>query len=52
MRIGGSLFKTGELPHMFPGLRTIRYEEPVAQPDFAPKPTRVVRFCAQKPQSN
>jgi len=52
LRIGGSLFKTGELPHRFPGLRTVRYEEPIATPDFAPKPARVVRFCALKPESN
>lgn len=49
MRIGGSLFKTGELPRMFPDLRTVLYQEPVARPDFAPKPARVVRFCAVKP---
>ncbi len=48
-RIGGSLFRTGELPHLFQGLRSLHYEEPVTQPDFAPKPVRVVRFCAQKP---
>jgi len=52
LHIGGSLFKTGELPHMFPALRTVRYEEPIAMPDFAPKPARVVRFCALKPESN
>lgn len=52
LRIGGSLFKTGELPQRFPGLRTIRYEEPIGMPDFAPKPVRVVRFCALKPESN
>jgi len=52
MRIGGSLFKTGELPARFPGLRTVHYEEPIALPDFAQKPARVVRFCAQKPESN
>lgn len=52
MRIGGSLFKTGELPGMFPGLRTVLYQEPIAKPDFAPKPSRVVRFCAMKPESN
>lgn len=49
MRIGGSLFKTGELPARFPALRTVHYEEPIAIPDFAPKPVRLVRFCAQKP---
>jgi len=37
---------------MFPGLRTVRYEEPIAKPDFAPKPARVVRFCGLKPESN
>ncbi len=50
MKIGGSLFTTGQLPHLFQGLRTVRYEEPIAQADFAPKPSRVVRFCAQKPE--
>jgi SAM-dependent methyltransferase len=49
LRIGGSLFGTGELPHLFQGLRSLHYEEPIAQPDFAPRPVRVVRFCAQKP---
>lgn len=49
LRIGGSLFGTGVLPHIFQGLRSIRYEEPVDQPDFAPQPVRLVRFCAQKP---
>jgi len=49
LHIGGSLFRTGELPARFPGLRTVRYEEPIAMPDFAQKPVRVVRFCAQKP---
>lgn len=52
LRVGGSLFKTGELPHLFPELRTVRYEEPIAKPDFAPKPVRVVRFCALKPETN
>jgi protein-L-isoaspartate O-methyltransferase len=52
LRIGGSLFKTGLLPGRYPGLRTVRYEEPIAMPDFAPKPARVVRFCALKPEAN
>ena len=47
--IGGSICQTGELPHLFQELRTIRYEEPIAQPDFAKGPMRVVRFCAEKP---
>jgi len=49
MKIGGSLCGPGELPHAFQGLRVIRYEEPVAKPDFAPRPVRVVRFAAEKP---
>jgi SAM-dependent methyltransferase len=51
MRIGGSLCGPGELPHAFQGLRVLRYEEPVAKPDFAPRPVRVVRFFAEKPAS-
>jgi len=47
--IGGSICETGELPHLFQALRTVRYEEPIAQPDFAKEPMRVVRFCAEKP---
>jgi len=49
MKIGGSLCGPGELPHAFQGLRVLRYEEPVAKPDFAPRPVRVVRFAAEKP---
>lgn len=49
MKIGGSLCKPGELPNAFSELRVIRYEEPIAKPDFAPRPTRVVRFAAEKP---
>jgi len=49
MQIGGSLCKPAELPIAFKELRVIRYEEPIAKPDFAPRPTRVVRFAAQKP---
>lgn len=48
-RIGGSICKTGELPHAFQGLRTVSYEEPVALPDFAQDRMRIVRFAAQKP---
>ena len=50
MKIGGSLCGPGELPSAFKGLRVLRYEEPVAKPDFAPRPARVVRFAAEKPQ--
>ena len=49
MKIGGSLCKPGELPNAFQSLRVLRYEEPVAKPDFAPRPARVVRFAAEKP---
>jgi len=49
MKIGGSLCKPAELPNAFQDLRVIRYEEPVAKPDFAPRPARVVRFAAEKP---
>jgi len=49
LKIGGSLCGPGELPHAFQGLRALRYEEPVAQPDFAPRPVRVVRYAAEKP---
>jgi SAM-dependent methyltransferase len=48
MKIGGSLCSTGELPHTFQGLRTVRYEEPIAKPDWAPSAARVVRFYAVK----
>ena len=49
MKIGGSLCGPGELPQAFKELRVVRYEEPVAKPDFAPRPVRVVRFAAEKP---
>ena len=49
LKIGGSLCRPGELPHAYQGLRALRYEEPVAQPDFAPRPVRVVRYAAEKP---
>ena len=50
-RIGGSICGTGELPHVFQSLRTVHYEEPIATPDFAKEPMRVVRFCGEKPVS-
>ena len=46
--IGGSLCGPGQLPHAFQNLRVLRYEEPIARPDFAPGPARVVRFSAVK----
>jgi len=48
-RIGGSICSTGELPHLLQSLRTVHYEEPIATPDFAQEPMRVVRFCGEKP---
>ncbi len=49
-RIGGSICDTGELPHLFKGLRTLRYEEPIAMPDFATERMRIVRYLAEKPR--
>ena len=49
LKIGGSLCGPAELPNAFKDLRVVRYEEPVARPDFAPRPARVVRFAAEKP---
>jgi SAM-dependent methyltransferase len=48
-KIGGSLCGPGQLPHMFQGLRTIHYEEPIALPDFGQARMRIVRFAAEKP---
>lgn len=47
-RIGGSICGNGELPHLYQLLRTIHYEEPIATPDFAQEPMRVVRYCGVK----
>ena len=49
-KIGGSLCGTGQLPHMFQGLRTVHYEEPIALPDFGQARMRIVRFAAEKPR--
>ncbi len=49
--IGGAVvFDTGELPMLFPELRVVRYEEPVAQADFGRQRVRVVRYCAERPE--
>jgi SAM-dependent methyltransferase len=45
----GVVFRTGELPNLFPELRVVRYEEPVVKADFGPNVTRVVRYCAVRP---
>ncbi len=44
------VFDTGELPKLFPGLRVVRYEEPVRKADFAEGMLRVVSYCAEKPK--
>jgi SAM-dependent methyltransferase len=45
---GGVVFDTGELIKIFPGLRVVRYEEPMAIADFGKQKVRVVRYCAEK----
>lgn len=48
--IGGAVvFDTGELPRLFPNLRVVRYEEPVARADFGLEVVRLVRYCAERP---
>ncbi|PWU05443.1 MAG: hypothetical protein C5B51_14365 [Terriglobia bacterium] len=48
--IGGAVvFDTAEVPALFPALRVVRYEEPVAEADFGRGRARVVRYCAEKP---
>lgn len=49
--IGGAVvFDTGELPGLFSGLRVVRYEEPLAMPDFGQEKSRVVRYCGERPE--
>jgi 2-polyprenyl-3-methyl-5-hydroxy-6-metoxy-1,4-benzoquinol methylase len=49
--IGGAVvFDTGELPPLFPELRVVRYEEPLATPDFGQQRSRVVRYCGERPE--
>jgi SAM-dependent methyltransferase len=48
--IGGAVvFDSGELPSLFPKLRQVRYEEPVADADFGEIKARVVRYCGERP---
>lgn len=47
---GGVVFDTGELPKLFPGLRVVRYEEPMSRSDFGLEVVRVVRYCGVKPE--
>lgn len=46
---GGVIFDTGELPKLFPQLRTVKYEEPVTEADFGRGQVRIVRYSAEKP---
>jgi 2-polyprenyl-3-methyl-5-hydroxy-6-metoxy-1,4-benzoquinol methylase len=49
--IGGAVvFDTGELPALFPHLRVVRYEEPLAIADFGQEKVRVVRYCGERPE--
>ncbi|HUK18509.1 MAG TPA: methyltransferase domain-containing protein [Bryobacteraceae bacterium] len=47
---GGVVFDTGELVMLFPRLRVVRYEEPIAVADFGQDRLRLVRYCAEKPE--
>jgi SAM-dependent methyltransferase len=48
--IGPSVvFDTGELPKLYPQLRVVRYEEPLAIADFGRQRVRLVRYCAERP---
>jgi 2-polyprenyl-3-methyl-5-hydroxy-6-metoxy-1,4-benzoquinol methylase len=49
--IGGAVvFDTGELPALYPQLRVVRYEEPVATADFGLSKVRLVRYCGERPE--
>jgi 2-polyprenyl-3-methyl-5-hydroxy-6-metoxy-1,4-benzoquinol methylase len=47
--VAGVVFDTGELPKLFPQLRVVRYEEPVADADFGMIKVRLARYCAERP---
>lgn len=47
---GGVVFDTGELPALFPHLRVVRYEEPLATADFGLDKVRLVRYCGERPE--
>jgi hypothetical protein len=47
---GGVVYETGKLPTMFPELRVVRYEEPVAVSDFGQEAVRLVRYCGVRPE--
>jgi hypothetical protein len=45
------VFDTGEFRRLFPKLRVIRYEQPIAKADFGHQPAvRLVRYCAERPR--
>jgi SAM-dependent methyltransferase len=47
--IGGAVvFDTGELPKLYSGLRTVRYEEPVTTADFGRGKARLARYCGER----
>ncbi len=49
--IGGAVvFDTGELPTLFPHLRVVRYEEPLATAVFGLDKVRLVRYCGERPE--
>ncbi len=49
--IGGAVvFDNGELVKLFPDLRVVRYEEPMAIGDFGQQQVRMVRYCGEKPE--
>jgi SAM-dependent methyltransferase len=49
--IGGAVvFDTGQLPALYPELRVVRYEEPMAIGDFGLQKVRLVRYCGERPE--
>jgi len=44
------VFDTGEVPPLFPKLRVVRYEEPIADADFGKIKVRLVRYAGQRPE--
>lgn len=42
------VFDTSELPALYPQLRVVRYEEPVAIGDFGLEKERLVRYCGER----
>jgi len=46
---GASGFKPNQILEVFRGLKTLRHEELVDQPDYSIRPTKLVRYVGQKP---